>query len=89
MTRLNKWHRVRFYMAVDDPRPVAWPPPGPWWISGYRLSDDAAVCIAWIRKKSELKKFWPEAEVDEWYEPGPIEFSERFPKPDWYKEVKR
>ena len=39
-----------------------------------------------LPKKADLKKLWPEAEVDEWYGQMPIEFTGRFPKPDWWTE---
>lgn len=84
VTRDDKYWRVRFYSDSDDPRPVKFPPPGPYWVSGYD-SDDRSVLIAFLPKKTDLKKYWPEAVVDEWYGQMPIEFSSRFGKPDWWK----
>lgn len=80
----NKYWRVRFYSTEEDPRPIKFPPPGPFWVSGY-TGDYKAILIAWLPKKSDLKEFWPEAEVDEWDDPTPITFSGRFPKPEWWK----
>lgn len=79
----KKFWRVRFYSDASDPRPTKWPPPGPYWVSG--CGEDYSVLIAYLPKKSDLRKFWPEAEVDEWYGQLPIEFTGRFPKPDWWK----
>ena len=33
----------------------------------------------------ELYELWPEAEQIEWAEENEIFFSDKFPKPDWYK----
>lgn len=90
MNRKGLYWRVRFLSANSDPRPVTFPPPGPYWISGYQydfLSDDSmkTVLIAYLPKKSDLKKYWPEAEVDGWYGQMPIKFTDRFPKPDWWQ----
>jgi hypothetical protein len=80
----KEYWRVRFFTDCDDPRPVVYPPSGPYWISGQ--GDDYTILIAWLPKKSDLKKFWPEARVDEWYGKGPIEFTDRFPRPEYWKE---
>jgi hypothetical protein len=79
----EKYWRVRFYANADDYRPVKFPPPGPYWCSGY--TDDSSVMIAYLPKKSDLHEYWPEALVDEWYGQEPIEFTDRFSKPDWWR----
>ena len=79
-----KYWRVRFYSDADDFRPLKFPPPGPWWCSGYD-SKGRAILIAYLPNKRDLKRLWPEAEVDEWYGKMPIKFSERFPAPDYWK----
>lgn len=75
--------RVRFFCNSEDWRPVEFPPSGPYWCSGY--SPEGAVMIAFLKKKSDLKKYWPEAVIDEWYGKMPIEFDSRFQKPKWWK----
>jgi len=84
-TGKNQFWRVRFYEKnVEDFRPLKFPPPGPYWCSGY--GDNKAILIAWLPNKEDLTKYWPDAEVDEWSDGrSPIMFTDRFPKPDWWK----
>lgn len=87
---MSYW-RVRFFTAsADDPRPVTFPPPGPYWVSGYSGGKSGelaeAVLIAYLPRKSDLKKLWPGAKAAEWSnKKGQIEFTSRFPKPKWWK----
>lgn len=75
-------HRYRFRANENDPRPVIFPPNGPWWCTGY--GDDYATVVAYCRDEEDLLKHWPEAtSIDDLGEQG-IVFSERFPKPDWW-----
>lgn len=85
VVRTEKYWRVRFYSDSDDFRPVKFPPTGPYWCSGYD-SNNRAILIAYLRKKSDLKKYWPEAEIDEWYGKITLDFSERFPPPKWWSQ---
>lgn len=78
------YYRARFYQPTEDHRPITFPPPGPYWCSGYRGSDDAAILIAYVTKKSDIKKYWPEALECEFTGPERISFSERFPQPSWW-----
>ncbi len=83
----KKWARVRFKGNLDDSRPVKFPPPGPYWESGYDDTHSTIVAYFPIGHEDRLKEFWPEAEQIDWlgtYEC--LEFSERFPKPSWWKE---
>jgi len=80
----QKWMRIRFRANEDDPRPVVYPPMGPWWCSGY--GDNYAIVVAYVRKESEVRKHWPEAtEIDVMQRDCELTFSDRFPKPDWWK----
>lgn len=87
-----KYWRVRFYSDSNDYRPIKFPPTGPFWCSGSltRYSrkkskeEQVWVLVAFLKKKSDLNLYWPEAEVDEWYGKMPIEFTSRFPQPDWW-----
>ncbi len=84
----SKWLRVRFYANPDDYRPVKWPPPGPFWCSGYSLNGELefgkSVVIAYLKTKEQLTEFWPEAVEADWQEREEIKFTDRFPKPDWW-----
>lgn len=77
-------NRYRFKANEDDWRPVAWPPPGPCWCSGY--GDGYAVVVAYAPHETDVREFWPEADdievLDEGVQPT---FSDRFPKPDWWQ----
>lgn len=81
------WMRIRFKVNLEDPRPIKFPPPGPYWITG-RVGFDTNIhtLVGHFREMSQVKEFWPEAYDLE----GPVEvkitFSDRFPKPDWWTE---
>lgn len=76
-------------MEPNDPRPITFPPPGPYWISGYVGEElEEAILIAYLPNKSDLKKYWPEAKAVEWSsQQTPIEFTSRFPQPTWWNET--
>lgn len=75
--------RARFHANESDYRPVYWPPPGPYWCSGY--SDGYSIVIAYAENEAELVKFWPEASNIDAEEVSEIVFSSRFPQPDWWE----
>ena len=81
------WIRVRFKSNADDIRPIYKPPAlpeGPWWCSGYD-SDDNAYIIAYVKNEKTIKKQWPEAfDEDMRDECEKINFTTRFPQPDWW-----
>ena len=80
--------RVRFYISKEackgDYRPVKWPLYHPYWRTGE--NDTHFILIAYVDSMEELTKLWSEAEIDFTEEVSKVEFSSRFPKPDWYKE---
>lgn len=95
--RSKLWDRVRFQVNARDYRPVNFPPPGPYWCTGYGYSQthpqkNVAIIVAYFRhgaSDSEIKTFWPEAESIDLLSVGvPIEFEERFPAPDWWNEAR-
>ena len=76
------FYRVRFYANIDDPRPVIFPPSGPYWVTGF--NDDYNTVVAYVKQKEEVLKFWPEAtSIDYGSEPEEIIYTERFKKPSW------
>ena len=81
------WFRVRFYSHHADPRPVGWPPPGPWWCSGETedgKGNTVQVIIAYTKEPDKLKEQWPEiGEISFTQGPEVVQFFDRFPKPDW------
>lgn len=80
----EKWLRLRFKANPDDWRPVKWPPVGPCWCTGY--SESNSIVVAFVRNRKQVKEFWPEAtDIEESGEQGSIWFTERFPKPSWWR----
>lgn len=83
-----KWARYRFFTYSDDPRPVVFNPKYPWWISGSGEDEkgDYYVCIAYIPIEDSILTYWPEAKTDSTTYEEKIEFTDRFPKPEYFKE---
>ena len=77
------WVRVRFKANEEDYRPVKFPPPGPYWCTGY--SEGHSVVVAYVKDIEQIEEFWPEAEDLDADEATEIEYTDRFPQPDWYK----
>lgn len=71
------WVRCRFRASETDPRPINWPPPGPYWITGY--GDGYSVIVAYCRTFEQVTEYWPEASHIEGETKSEIEFSDRFP----------
>ena len=76
------WVRVRFKANAEDYRPVKFPPPGPFWCTGY--SEDRSVLVAYVKRIEQIEEYWPEAEDLDADETTEIEYTDRFPRPDWY-----
>lgn len=80
--------RARFRANYDDWRPVRFPPPGPCWCTGYAGDESASIVVAFLANPDQIKEFWPEAANIEWAERDKIDFTDRFPRPDWWPEGK-
>lgn len=83
---MSKWTRHRFTQPTEDYRPVAFPPPGPWWCTGY--GPNGAIIVAYLPSNVRPTRgdLWPEAQdIDSDPSEGP-QFSERFPRPEWWKD---
>lgn len=88
-TKKIKWLRVRFESNAEDFRPIykGKHPEGPWWCSGYtKGGEGCAIIVAYVKSEKTINKQWPEAEGAEFEEVDKPEFSDRFPKPDWWLE---
>lgn len=77
--------RARFKANLEDPRPIHWPIRHPYWISGE--GDDYAIVIAYADSVDHIYENWPEAEDVDYNEVEKYTFTDRFPKPDWFKGV--
>lgn len=82
MKEEHKWFRCRFHANEDDYRPVKWPPPGPYWCTGY--GDDYSIVVAYVRDMEQVYEYWPEASQVDAEERSEITYTDRFPKPEWY-----
>jgi len=78
-----KWLRCRFNANLEDYRPIKFPPPGPFWCSGE--GEDYSVIVAYLKTEEQIEEFWPEATNISIQEREEINFTDRFPKPDWWK----
>lgn len=78
------WLRYRFKTySVQDSRPLLFNPKYPWWESGY--SDEHATIIAWLPAGANLYNYWDDAFDVESTEHDKIEFTDRFPKPNYFE----
>lgn len=82
--------RIRFYLSQDktggDYRPVIWPIKYPYWCAGETGDGQYFILVAYVDSLADLRKQWPEAENLEIQTAARVEFSTRFPRPDWYKD---
>lgn len=76
------YERHRFKTDLVDYRPVTFPPPGPYWCTGW--NDHNSICVAYLPKGEPLLKWWPDATEVETEEVEVIFFTSRFPCPDWW-----
>jgi len=76
------WERHRFKANLDDPRPVKFPPPGPYWVSGE--GDDYSIVVAYLPLREPVTHWWPEARDIDSEVRDEITFTDRFPKPEWW-----
>ncbi len=78
--------RARFYTSSEDERPINWPIKHPYWCSGS--SGDKWVIVAYADDEHEILRNWPEAEDIDATDVTAYEFTDRFPKPEWFTEAK-
>jgi hypothetical protein len=85
---MSTWTRHRFHANADDYRPITFPPPGPYWCSGYGLTGDGeltyATVIAYLPRGADPRRWWPEASNIDSEEHDQITFTDRFPCPEWW-----
>ncbi len=81
------WKRYRFHTDATDCRPVKFPPPGPWWRSGFN-SNDNLILVAYLPSDTDILEFWPEAFLIEFEEVDGVAFTDRFPEPRWWKDLR-
>ena len=82
---MSAWVRYRFHADADDPRPITFPPPGPYWVTGY--GDDYSIVVAYLRPGQDVRTWWSEASDFTCSDPvDGITFTDRFERPEWWTE---
>jgi hypothetical protein len=77
---------VQLAVKCYDWRSAVWPPCGPYWATaeGDDSNGSFVILVAFTSSMDEFMKCWPHAvEIDEQSSNLPIEWTERFYKPDW------
>ena len=70
--------------SVEDYRPLIFNPKYPWWCSGFASNESYVTIIAYLPKGEDLKKYWDDAFDINTIQHDKIEFSGRFPKPEYF-----
>lgn len=78
--------RIRFQANPDDPRPINWPIKYPYWVTGFASDDSYAIVVSYADSEKYIYDNWPEAENLDMQKVEGYTFTDRFPKPDWFKE---
>ena len=76
--------RARFKADAEDYRPIKWPPPGPYWCTGYAGDMSSAVVVAYADSEDQIREYWPEATDIESEPRDSYTFTDRFPQPQWW-----
>ena len=80
--------RIRFEVNGEDYRPISWPIKHPYWCTGTTMYD-TAILVSYADDEDYIKKLWPEAKNLEVEEAESYIFTDRFPRPDWFKEAQK
>ena len=77
--------RVRFHTVAEDYRPVKWPVKHPYWKTGED-ADGRSVIVTYADNEHYVLSNWPEAEGMEAEHASSYNFTDRFPRPEWFAE---
>ena len=78
--------RYRFKTrAVEDCRPLVDMATikMPWWCTGYAGDDSYAIIVCYLPEDEDLFKYWDDAYDIDSEKVATIQYSDRFPKPEW------
>lgn len=79
------WLRVGLRTpSYEDPRPVEFPPPGPYWVTGSAMDESYATLVAYVKSREQIEDYWPEAEIRFEKQVEEVTFTDRFPEPEWW-----
>lgn len=83
----KKWRRYRFSTKqVKDYRPLLFNPAYPWWKSGVSGDGSMVQIVAYLPAHELLATYWDDAFNVTYREEASITFTDRFPKPAYYRE---
>ena len=74
---------ARFKANYPDYRPVKWPVKHPYWCTGE--GDGYSIVVAYADNEGEIMENWPEATDIDSEDAEEYLFTDRFPRPDWFK----
>jgi hypothetical protein len=74
---------------VDDCRPLIFNPSYPWWHTSTAGDNSHAGIVAYLPANEPLEKYWDDAFDVRYTKEDRIEFSDRFPQPEYYQEQER
>lgn len=79
--------RARFKANRDDYRPVIWPIKHPYWCTGYGEDSvgEHSILVAYADDLQEIHRLWPESYDIDSRDVDDYQFTDRFPKPDWFE----
>lgn len=77
--------RARFYANNVDPRPMNWPAKHPYWVSGETGDGRHSIVISYADDLDYILDNWPEALEIESKDVADYQFTDRFPKPEWFE----
>lgn len=79
------WKRYRFKTkAVDDYRPLVFNPSYPWWKTGE--GENYVTIVAYLPIGENLLEYWDDAYDTDGRTGDKIIFTDRFPKPNYFKD---
>lgn len=77
--------RYRFKTkSTKDYRPLIFNPAYPWWCTGHAANGSYVTIVFYLPESENLLKYWDDAYDIDYEENVEIQFTDRFPKAEWY-----
>jgi hypothetical protein len=77
--------KYRFFINSTQPKPIIFPPPGPYWISKRYSFGTTIICI--LPSIVNIKTYWPDATDISTQHIPEIIYTDRFPMPNWIDHI--
>lgn len=74
-----KTHSVDDYRPLIDMAPIKMP----WWCTGFGGDESYAIIVCYLPESEDLYKYWDDAYDIESNSVETIQYTDRFPKPNW------